>query len=142
LYPGARYVELDIALVNVIICKSMSKHLPIFTAHSVNLCGMTRRIVGITISCIKYQGIHIEFKENLSKNEIMHSLTPQEEEISTLMVDSEERDEEEVWVEGEVRSFSITMHSLDIWQGIVRTLVLIATTVIHLIMSSKNVQCC
>jgi hypothetical protein len=33
-------------------------------------------------------------------------------------------------------------HNQDIWQGIVRTLVLLATTVTHLIMSSKIVQYC
>jgi hypothetical protein len=120
----------------------MSRHLPIFIAHSVNLWGMMRRIVGLMISCMKDQGIHIEFKEKHNKKEIMHSSTPQEEETSTLMVDSEEEDEEEVWVEVEVRLFVITMHNQDIWQGIVRTLVLLATIVTHLIMSSKIVQYC
>jgi hypothetical protein len=70
----------------------------------------------------------------------MHSSTPQEEEISTLAV--EEGDEEEIWVEVKVRSFSITVHSQDIWQGIVRTLVLLATTVTRLTMLSKSVQYC
>jgi len=99
-------------------------------------------IVGITISCMKDEGIHIEFKENLSKKEIMRSSTPREEETSTLVVDSEEQDEEEVWVEVAVRSFSITSHSLDIWKGIVITLILLSTTIINLIMSSKSIQCC
>jgi hypothetical protein len=100
-----RYVEIEITLVNVIICINMSRCLPISIAHSLNMWGMMRRIVGITISCMKDQGIHIEFKEKHSKNEIMCNSTPQEEETSTLMVDSEEEDEVEVWVKVEVRSF-------------------------------------
>jgi hypothetical protein len=83
-----RYVEIDIALMNVITCKNMSRHLPIFIAHSVNLWGMMRRTVGLTISCMKDQGIHIESKEKHNKKEIMHNSTPQEEETSTLGVDS------------------------------------------------------
>jgi hypothetical protein len=59
-----------------------------------------------------------------------------------LAVDSEEEDEEEAWVEVEVRLFSITAPNQVIWQGIVRTLVLLATIVIHLIMSLKTVQYC
>jgi hypothetical protein len=98
-----------------------------------------RRIVGLMISCMKDQGIHIGFKEKHNKREIMRSSTPQKEETSTLVVDSEEGDEEEVWVEVEVISSVITMHKQDIWKGIVRTLVPLATTVIHLIMLSKIV---
>jgi hypothetical protein len=89
----------------------MSRHPPIFTAHYVNLWGMMRRIIGITISCMKYQGIHIKFKEKHKKKEIMRSSSPQEEENSTLMVNSEEEDEEEVWVEVEVILFYITTHN-------------------------------
>jgi hypothetical protein len=91
---------------------------------------------------MKDQRIHIEFKENCSRKEILHSSIPQEEETSTLMVDSEEEDEEEVWVEVEVILFSITAPIQVIWKGIVRTLVLLATTVIRLIMSLKIVQYC
>jgi hypothetical protein len=120
----------------------MSRCLPISIAHSLNMWGMMRRIVGITISCMKDQGIHIEFKEKHNKNEIMCNSTPQEEETSTLMVDSEEEDEVEVWVKVEVRSFSITALSQDIWQGIVRTLVLLVATVNHLTMSLKTVLHC
>jgi hypothetical protein len=75
---------------------------------------MTRRIVGITISCMKDPGTHIEFKENLSKKETVCISIPQEEGISTLDVDSEEEDEEEVWVKVEVRLFSIIVHSQEI----------------------------
>ena len=62
------------------------------------------------ISYMKYQGIHIEFKDKLSKKEIICSSTPQEEETSTLVVDSEEEDEEEVWVEVEKISSVIIVH--------------------------------
>jgi hypothetical protein len=51
------------------------------------------------------------------------------------MVGSEEEDEAEAWVEVEVRLFSITAPSQVIWKGIVRTLALLATTVIHLTIS-------
>jgi hypothetical protein len=57
-------------------------------------------------------------------------------------VDSEEEDEEEAWVEVEVRLSIITVHNQDIWQGIFRTLVPLATIVTHLIMSLKIVQYC
>jgi hypothetical protein len=90
-----RYVEIDITMVNVITCRNMSKHLPIFIAHSVNMWGMMRRTVGIMNSCMKVQGIHIEFKENYSQKEMLCGSIPQEEETSTLLVDSEEWDEEE-----------------------------------------------
>jgi hypothetical protein len=62
------------------------------------------------ISCMKDQGIHIEFKEKYSKKETTRSSTPQEEETSTLVVDSEEEDEVEAWVEVEVKLFAITTH--------------------------------
>jgi hypothetical protein len=55
------------------------------------------------------------------------------------VVDSEEEDEEEVWVEVEVGSFAITAQIRDIWQGIFKTFVLLATIVTHSIMSSKSV---
>ena len=113
----------------------MSKHLPTFNAHSVNLWGMMRNIVGLMISCMKCQETHIEFKEKYRKKEMLRSLTLQEEETSTLMVDSEEGDEVEGWVEIEVISFVRTVHSQDTWQGTVRTLVPLAVTATHLNMS-------
>jgi hypothetical protein len=58
------------------------------------------------------------------------------------MVDSEEEDEEEAAVEVEVRSFATTAPNHAIWKGIFRTLVLLAATIIHLIMSLKTVQYC
>jgi hypothetical protein len=72
----------------------------------------------------------------------MHSSTPQEEETSTLMVYLEEMDEEEASVKEKVILFSITEHNQEIWQGIVRTLVPLATIVICFIMSLKIVQYC
>jgi hypothetical protein len=65
----------------------------------------------------------------------MRNSTPQEEETSTLLEDSEE-----VWIEVEVRLFAITAHNQDIWQGIVRTLVPLATIVTCFIMSSNIAQ--
>ena len=62
-------------------------------------------------SCMKGQEINIEFKERCSKREMVCILFLQEEETSTLAVDSEEEDEEEAWVEVEVKSFVITVHS-------------------------------
>jgi hypothetical protein len=56
------------------------------------------------------------------------------------MVDSEEEEEEEVWVEVEDISSVITAHSQDTWKGIFKTLVPLATILTHLIMSSNIVQ--
>jgi hypothetical protein len=50
-------------------------------------------------------------------------------------VDSEEEEEEEVWVEVEDISSAITVHIQDTWQGTVRTLVPLAATVTHSNMS-------
>jgi fatty acid-binding protein DegV len=75
---------------------------------------MMRRIVGLMISCMKDQGIHIEFKEKYNKKETMCSSAPQVEETSNLVEDSEEEHEEEVWVEAKDRSSTITAHSWDI----------------------------
>jgi hypothetical protein len=96
---------------------------------------MMRRIVGLMISCMKGQEIYIGFKERCRKREILHSLIPQEEETSTLMVDSYEEDEEEAWVEVEVGSFVIITHSQDTWKGTVKTIVPLAVTATHLNMS-------
>jgi hypothetical protein len=104
--------------------------------------GMMRKIVGLMTSCMKDQETHIEFKAKYSKKEILCSLTLQEEETSTLTVDSVEEDEEEVWVEVNVRSFVITAHRQEIWQGTVKTLVPLATTATHLNMLLKIVLCC
>jgi hypothetical protein len=60
-------------------------------------------IVGITISCMKFQGIYTRFKVKYNKKETLHSISPLGEETSTLVVDSKEEEEEEVWVEVEDR---------------------------------------
>jgi len=62
-------------------------------------------------SCMKGQEINIGFKENYNRREILRSLIPQEEQTSTLIVDLEEEDEKEAWVEVKVRSFVIIVHS-------------------------------
>jgi hypothetical protein len=71
----------------------MFKHLQIFTAHSVNMWGMMRRTVEIMTYCMKYQETHIGFKAKYNRKETLCSLTLQEEENSTLMVDLEEENE-------------------------------------------------
>jgi hypothetical protein len=63
-------------------------------------------------SSMKGQGMHIEFKENYSQKKTMCSSIPQEEETSTLVVDSDQEDEVEVWVKVEVRLVSITSPQL------------------------------
>jgi hypothetical protein len=91
---------------------------------------------------MKGQGMHIEFKENYNQKGMLRSSIPQEDETSTLMVGSKDEDEEEAWVEVEVRSFVITAPNQVIWKGIVKTLVLLATIVIRLIVSSRIAQYC
>ena len=71
----------------------------------------------------------------------MH-INSQDEETSNLTVDSEEEDEEEAWVEVEVRSFVITVPIRVIWRGIVTTLVPLAPTTTHLNMLLRNFQHC
>jgi hypothetical protein len=73
----------------------MSRHLQTFTAHSVNMWGTMRRTVGLMTSCMKGQETHIESKEKYRRKEMLHISILQEEETSTLTVDSEEEDEEE-----------------------------------------------
>jgi hypothetical protein len=58
------------------------------------------------------------------------------------MVDSEEEEEEEEWIEVEVRSFVITVHSKDTWKGTSGTLVPLASTATHLKMLLNIVQHC
>jgi hypothetical protein len=60
-------------------------------------------IVGLTISCTKGQGIYTKSKAKYSKKETLRSITPLGEETSTLVVDSKEEEEEEVWVKVEDR---------------------------------------
>jgi hypothetical protein len=62
---------------------------------------MMVEIAKIMISCMKYQETYTKSKVKYIKKETMHSITPQEEETSILMVDTEDKDEEEEWVEAE-----------------------------------------
>ena len=68
-------------------------------------------IVGPMTSCMKGQGIYTKFKAKYSKKGTLRSIIPLEEENPTLMVDSKEEEEEEVWVEVEERYFVTTVHS-------------------------------
>jgi hypothetical protein len=97
--------------------------------------GMMIGILGLMTPCMKGQGIYTKFKVKYNKKGTLCSIVPLEEENSTLVVDSEEEDKEEVWVEVEVRSFVITAHSQVIWQGTVKTLVPLTVTETHLNMS-------
>jgi hypothetical protein len=71
---------------------------------------MMRRIVGLMTSCMKDQGMHIEFKENYNKKEILRSSIPQKERTSILMVGSEVEDEDEAWVKVEARLLCIALN--------------------------------
>jgi hypothetical protein len=66
----------------------MSRPPQTYIAHSVSLWGMMGRIVELMNSFMKGQGIYTKFKEKYNKKETLRSLIPQEEENSTLMVDS------------------------------------------------------
>jgi hypothetical protein len=56
-------------------------------------------IVGLMTSCMKGQETYRKFKVKYNNKETLHSITPLGEETSIFMVDSEDEDEEEVWVE-------------------------------------------
>jgi hypothetical protein len=60
-------------------------------------------IVGLMNSYMKGQGIYTKFKVKYNKKEELRSITPLGEETSTLVVDSKEEEEKEVWVEVEDR---------------------------------------
>jgi hypothetical protein len=72
---------------------------------------MMRGIVGLTISCMKGQGIYKKIEENYNKKEALRSIIPHGEETSTLVVDSEKEEEEDVWDEVGSKSFSIVVPS-------------------------------
>jgi hypothetical protein len=82
-------------------------------ARSISLCGMMIDIVGLMTSCTKGQETYKKFKAKYIKKETLRSTTPLGEETSILMVDSEDEDEEEVWVEAEDKSFLTTTHKQD-----------------------------
>jgi hypothetical protein len=79
----------------------MFRHPQICIVHSVSPCDMMIGIVGLTISCMKGQETYTKFKANYNNKETLRSITPLGEETSILAVDSEEEEEEEVWVEAE-----------------------------------------
>jgi hypothetical protein len=81
----------------------MFRHPQICIAHSVSPWDMMIGIVGLTISCMKGQEKYTKFKVKYNKRETLCSITPLGEETSILTVDSEDKDEEEVWVEAEDR---------------------------------------
>jgi hypothetical protein len=62
---------------------------------------MMTKIVELMISCMKDQETYTRSKVKYIKKETMCSITPQEEDTSTLAMDLEEEEEEEVWVEAE-----------------------------------------
>jgi hypothetical protein len=99
-------------------------------------------IVELTISCMKGRGIYTKFKVKYSKKESLRSIIPLGEETSTLGVDYEEEEEEEVWVEVKDRSFVITAHIHDTWQGTIKTLLPLATIATHSSMLLRNVHHC
>jgi hypothetical protein len=88
-------------------------HPKICIAHSVSLWGMMIGIVGIMTSCMKFQDTYTKFKVKYIKKETLHNITPLGEETSILVVDFEEKDEEEVWVEVEDISFVTNVHNQD-----------------------------
>jgi hypothetical protein len=91
---------------------------------------------------MKGRGVYTKFKVKYRKKEALRSITPLGEETSTLVVDSKEKEEEEVWFKVEHGSSVITMHNQDTWKGTVRTLVPLATIATHSSMLSRNVQHC
>jgi hypothetical protein len=74
---------------------------------------MMIEIVGLKTSCTKGQETYTKFKVKYNKKETLRSITPLGEETPILMVDSEDKDEEEVWVEVEDRSSVTTAHNQD-----------------------------
>jgi hypothetical protein len=67
-------------------------------------------IVELMISCMKVQETYTRFKVKYNKRETLHSTTLQGEEISLLVVATEDEDEEEVWVEAEEKKCVTNAH--------------------------------
>jgi hypothetical protein len=103
---------------------------------------MMRKTVEIMTYYMNYEETQIGFKEKYNKKELLYNKIPQEEETSNLVVDSEEEDEQEAWIEVEVRSFVTTVHSQDTWKGTVRTLVPLVSTTTHSNLSLNIVLRC
>jgi hypothetical protein len=81
----------------------MFRHPQICIARSISLWDMMIDIVGLTISCMKGPDTYTKFKEKYNKKEKLRIITPLGKETSILMVDLEEEEEEEVWVEAEYK---------------------------------------
>jgi hypothetical protein len=96
----------------------------IYIAHSVILWGMTTGIVGPMTLCTKDRGTYTRSKAKHNNKETLHSITPQEKEISIPSVDTEDEDKDEEWVKAKERSFVTTVCNQDTWKGIVRILAL------------------
>jgi hypothetical protein len=89
----------------------MFKHPQICISRSVSPWAMMIEIVGLKTSCTKCQETYTKFKVKYNKKETLRSITPLGEETPILAVDSEDKDEEEVWVEVEDRSSITTVHN-------------------------------
>jgi hypothetical protein len=91
--------------VSAITCKNMFRHPQICISHLISPWEMNIGIVGLMISCMKGQETYTRFKVKCNKKKNLRSTTPLGEETSILAVDSEEEDEEVVWVEAEDKSY-------------------------------------
>jgi hypothetical protein len=76
----------------------MFRHPQICIACSIIPWGMMIDIVGLMNSCMKGHETYTKFKVKYNKKETLHSKTPLGEENSILAVDSEDEEEEEVWI--------------------------------------------
>jgi hypothetical protein len=81
----------------------MFRHPQICIARFVSPWDMMIEIVGLTISFMKGQETYTRFKAKYNKKETLYSITPLGEETSILAVDSEDEEEEEVWVKAKDR---------------------------------------
>jgi hypothetical protein len=70
-------------------------------------------IVGLMNSCMKGQDTYTKFKSKYNKKETLRNITLREGETSILAMNSEDEDEEEVWVEVEDRSSVTAAHNHD-----------------------------
>jgi hypothetical protein len=95
------YAEIGITQVGATTCRSMFKHPQNCIVHSVNQWGTMIEIAELMISCMKGRETYTRFKAKYNKKETLHSTTLWGEETSILTVDTEDEDEEELWVEAE-----------------------------------------
>jgi hypothetical protein len=95
------YAKIGIAQVSATTCRSMFKHPQTCIVHSVNQWGTMIDIVYLMISCMKGRETYTRFNSKYNKKETLYSTTLQGEGTSILVVDTEDKDEEEVWAEAE-----------------------------------------